>query len=514
MSRPLALMTVGLLATALAGCADDSPAPSAASTSGRYDGDGRLVEGRMRNVARPNVVLICLDTVRADAVEARGDAPPVMPALAAFCKDNTRFVDASAPASWTMPCVTTTLCGLSPEHHGVQGNGRADAVVRSVAMLAEYLKGAGYATTALTGGGWILEQFGFAQGFDQFTRYDALTIEDGGKRLDEFVSTVDRTKPWFLFVHSYEAHDPYGPKRPPVGADDPAKVAEVNAYVDRFRAGLAKASTGELPDGIDGGDLLVRWRAEPITFFALSSPRVGREVVERVAHRWAETVLPTDPRRATIETTLHKAYDGGLQRVDEGFRRLLDRLKPVTPPASTVVIVTTDHGEAFGEHGTLGHGRFLYDELTRVLMAIKAPGRVPAGAIHGSVTLADVVPTVLDLCELPEAKGLDGVSLVALASGKAPGRPTEAEEFHERWDGPTQIPVRAFSVRDDRFKFIATLDTSTGVHVAELFDLSTDPSEKRPLPVAALDARGEPFRAAVARVLARVKAAADGAKGK
>lgn len=453
-------------------------------------------------------MLVCLDTVRADAVEARGDAPPAMPALAAFCGEHTRFVDASAPASWTMPCVTSLLTGLSPEHHGVHGNGNAVGAVGSIAMLAEYLKERGYVTTALTGGGWILEQFGFAQGFDAFARYDALTFEDGGERLDRFVRTVDRTRPWFLFVHSYEAHDPYGVKRPPAGADDPATVARVHAYVDTFRKGVQDPQSGDVPEGVDPVDLLVRWRSEPITFFALSSPRVGRDVVERVVFRWADTKFATDPHRAEIERTLRTRYEDGLRRVDAGFARLMEHLAPISAPESTVVIVTSDHGEAFGEHGVLGHGRYLADVLTRVLIAISAPGRVPTGGVHGGCSLIDVVPTVLELVGLPAAEGLDGASLLPLSKGASHGHPVFAEEYRDHWKDGRAVPRRVASVRGTRAKFVATLDVETGAVTEEVFDLVRDPAEDHPLSAQEAAKFDELDASSLDRVRARVAALA------
>lgn len=487
-------------------CADGEDRPPPSRPSARYDGSGRLLEGNHPQTPRPNVILVCLDTVRADAAEAKGADEPSMKALAAFCARNTRFVDASGPAAWTMPSITTLLTGLSPEHHGCHGAGQSTAIVQSIATLSEYLRGAGYATAAFSGGGWISLDMGFGQGFDAFTRYDTITLEDGGVTLSKWIASVDRAKPYFLFVHSYEAHDPYGRKRPTsAGAEDPAFVANVKAYIEDTRRRIPTPPTDAIPDGLDASELFLRWRTQPLTYFAMSGVP-GRATIDAIVTRYVETRFSTDPRRPELEGKLRDAYIGGLKRVDDGFATLLSKLEPVAPPASTIVVVTSDHGEAFGEQGVIGHGRSLIDVLTRVLIAVRAPGRMPPGAIRGGATHADVVPTILELCGMPVPDGIDGVSLVPMANGRAPGHPVEAEEYRNRIAGTATIEMRLFSVRDEHAKFVATLDTESGRVDEERFDLALDPAEANPLSVGDLSARGAAFVAAVTKTRARIAA--------
>jgi arylsulfatase A-like enzyme len=171
-----------------------------------------------------------------------------------------------------------------------------------------------------------------------------------------------------------------------------------------------------------------------------------------------------------------------------------------------VRIVVADHGEEFGEHGNLLHARRLYDELVRVPLVVSAPGRLPAGVVGGSCSLADVAPTVLELAGVAPAGPLDGRSLLALGAGRAQGRPVTGEE--ERWVPTTtggEQRLRVFSVRTELAKYVLTVDQKTnGVVAEELYDLVADPAERRSLPLEGLDRPGPDFCRAVAAVRARV----------
>ena len=134
--RLLPLLSLTLLAALLlvpAGCGGGTPPRPDGVRRGRYDANGRLVDGTRSRAALPNVVLVVLDTLRADAVRGRDGAPPIMGALAAWARGSTDFVDASAPAAWTAPSVTTLLTGLQPSDHGVQGHIAASPLPPSVA---------------------------------------------------------------------------------------------------------------------------------------------------------------------------------------------------------------------------------------------------------------------------------------------------------------------------------------------------------------------------------------------
>ncbi len=225
--RHAALLALTALVLVPAGCGGDDAPPTDGVRRGRYDASGRLVEGTRSRAALPNVVVLVLDTLRADAVRGRAGAPPTMPRLAAWAEGCVDFVDASAPAAWTAPSVTSMLTGLMPSDHGVQGHIAASPLAPSITTLAEILAAAGYATAALTGGGWVSRAMGHGQGFDKFI--EAWHTGDPRKALQRTLADHPRERPLFLLLHTYEAHDPYGRKDPPEGHDDPARVAAANA---------------------------------------------------------------------------------------------------------------------------------------------------------------------------------------------------------------------------------------------------------------------------------------------
>lgn len=493
-------LTLAVLAGVVGSCADDGDAPRP-KTTGRYDGTGRLLDGTISANAKPNVVLICLDTVREDVIRAHGDAPPAMPALAAFCDANTRFPDASGPASWTAPSVSSLLTGLKPVNHGVKGPNLAWPLVGSVATLAEYLKSAGYTTGAFTGGGWVSDEMGLGQGFD--TMRTGFGLADPARHLERWMNGLDGTRPFFLFVHTYEAHDPYGRKIPPEGNDDPARVAEARAYAESILTNLPKEDGPDLPPAIDGRELLLRWRSDPLAVQALVG-KVGRERMSGLVIQYTFKDHPLDPRHAEVEEELRARYVRGLARVDAGFSTLLARLDERLGAAPTIYVVVTDHGESFGENGVLGHGRWLTDVLTRVILTFRAPGRLPKGLVPGGASLTDVVPTVLDLCGMPLPEGLDGRSLVARARGEKGGYPVEAEEYRLMFGPGGSYVLRTASVRTPRAKFLGTRNPNETTNVEQLFDLVADPAEDHPLPATDLARFGADFAASVERTRKRL----------
>jgi arylsulfatase A-like enzyme len=482
-----------------AGCGGDGPAGKAPAAEARYDATGALLSGSRRAIARPNVVLICLDTLRADAIESVGGAPPAMPKLAALAAGATRFRDSASSASWTAPSIATMLTSLWPWRHGVQGHFNSPPLVPSVTTLAEILRAAGYATYAMTGGGFVSDSMGLGQGFDDLR--EDWSVDDPHGRLQRRVSTLDRAKPFFLFLHTYDAHEPYGRKYPPEGHDDPARVAAVNAYVKSLQARMPEPES-EAPRE-EGRTLLLALRTDPLMQQALFA-RFGRERMQRACFVYDRMVYPTSPDRRELDATLRARYAAGLARLDDGLAGVLARLEAALPK-DTVWIVTTDHGEAFGEHVNLGHGRYLYDELSRTILFVKAPGRLPAGEVRGSCGLVDVLPTVLDLAGLPSSPDFDGRSLLTLARGQGTGHAILAEEVRRDYEASHHTELRLASARTRRGKWIATWKPADRSVEEEVYDLEADPAESKRLGADAVAGLGADFEAAVAAMRARMK---------
>jgi arylsulfatase A-like enzyme len=416
-----------------------------------------------------------------------------MPALAALAARATRFADASASAAWTAPSVTTLLTGFVPARHGTHANvGTSKAIPEAIATLAEYLRSAGYATAACTGGGFVSEQTRLEQGFDTFE--PNWTLSDATGALGRWIAARDRSRPSFLFLHTYDAHDPYGEKPP---RPTPEEAKRVRAFVDELRA--HRDRTGEFPPE-RLREMLIGYRSDPLTALGLVTA-FTRQTVHAAIVGYDMDVFATSAERAETVRLLRERYLAGLRLVDENLQRVLARLDEAALGPETILVVTTDHGESFGEHDNLGHGRWLYDELARAVLLVFAPSRMPlATAVRGSCGLVDVVPTVLDLVGLPPPGDLDGRSLLPLANGRAPGHAVLADEHRMvRRSDRARVPVRLVSARTERAKWIGTWNSDDGSFSEVVYDLEADPREKVPLPAEDLSRFGPALEEGVRR---------------
>ncbi len=345
-----------------------------------------------------NLLLVTIDTLRADAVGAYGSASARTPALDALAADGARFDNAFAPTPITLPSHASLLTGLYPPGHGARHNGIAAR--GDVPTLALACEKAGFRTAAFVSAFPLDRRFGLARGFarygDRFPRGPdtrPLNERPGSSTVDEAIEWLETSLKagatrFFLWVHLFEPHAPYG------------------------------------------------------------NPRDGRPARDRYADEVAEA--------------------------DRQVARLLEALGPAR--SATLVIAAGDHGEAFGEHGEIGHSIFVYDTTLRIPLLMAGPG-VRRGAIAEPVSLVDVAPTALARLGLP-AFDTDGVDV--LSANLNAGRALYAESFAPLLDfGWSALR----SIRRDGWKYIAAPRP-------ELFNVAQDPGE------ATDRAREEPARAA------------------
>jgi len=356
------------------------------------DGDAPLVLGAPLvtlvgpRASGPNVVLVSLDTLRADHVGAYGAAHPT-PTLDRLARRGLLCRDASAPAPYTLPSHATLLTGQQPSVHGVVAHDRRLSPARSTS-LAEVLAGAGYATRAFTSGGFVSAEFGLDRGFDGFSQIDplrereshyfrTLTKRRGAPTAERLLAEqgFDGVQAWlrahrderfFLFLHTYTVHDYDAPER----------------YLPCAALGCKRPQVA----------LSTRTKEQAAAF--------------------------TPEMRAHV---LH-LYDAALRYTDERLGTLLATLDGLQLGANTLVLVTADHGEEFFEHGALQHGRTLYEELLSVPLILAGPG-VPARELARPAMLADAAPTLLARLglALEHAQGVD------LLGADWPRRPIWAE---------------------------------------------------------------------------------------
>ena len=437
--RLLIALAVVALPAALAGCRRGDPeSPRAVATESA--------------VERPNVVLISVDTLRADHLGAYGYARPTSPNVDALARRGVTFERATSPSSWTLPAHASLLSGVSPYRHGAISG--ASRIRDDVPLLAELMRAQGYHTAAFVNAPFVSRAFGFARGFERFDQRFEQRRRDFAQRREAILDAVARLEPpFFLFLHYMDVHTPY---RPP---------AEFNRFAKDRRSSEVLRDLG-VKSVLD---------------------------LQHAARRGPLGMSAADRDR------LIDLYDGEILALDAHLGELLRRLNERFP--DTVVVLTADHGEEFLEHGGFGHGDTLYEEVLHVPLIVAGPD-VPGGArVPVVVSLVDVVPTLLERVGAPVPAGLDGRSLVAeLGSGDdAAAAHADARILALH----TASHDGTLSLRGVR-SGVRKLLRDDGKGTRELYDLASDPRELRSLAPAVGDARLE-------QALATLGVAAPGA---
>lgn len=317
--------------------------------------------------ARHNVILICLDTVRADHLGAYGYEKNVTtPGLDSLADRSTLFSDVSANSGWTKPSVPTYMTGLYPVQHGVyEGNSRdsageehSDVLPASALTIAEVFQEAGYSTAAFVRNAQIRKGQGIEQGFDIY-QDGAGDAKDIRWRALDWLDQRDEERPFFLYLHLLDAHFPY-----PVPDEYGALFSSMEA-ISLFRT------------------------------------KEWKELRERVND--GEQVLTQEQLDALIAL-----YDGALRYIDDQLMLLMQGLDQRGLAGDTVISIISDHGEEFLEHGKIGHGHGLHEELLSVPWILHVPGREPE-VIETPVSLVDLFPTLLHAADLPVVVDCEGV---------------------------------------------------------------------------------------------------------
>lgn len=370
-----------------------------------------------------NVVLISIDTLRPDMLGSYGYPRPTSPTLDRLAAEGVLFENATAPAPWTLPSQLSLLTGRYPSRHGVKDYGRSLPV--HVATLAEILWQQGYKTAGIVNARNMRARYGFARGFEMF-RVHTTGREIGaepsgvGDVASDWLGAEARD-PFFLFLHFYDVHSGY---------------RSLPRYERRFvepYAGRYTGTTGQLT--------------------AIREGRVPPPGPEDVRH-------------------LEDLYVSSIRQIDDVVAGLLGRLEALDLTRNTLVIVTSDHGEEFLEHGSVLHGRTQYDEVLRVPLLVRGPG-VPAGLrLSEPGSLIDVVPTILGLLGVSAPPGLDGEDLSRIWRDGSGAFLRDRFLFAEA-DWRNRIPDATRSVRYREFKLV--YDRSNGE--ARLFHLTHDPAE-------------------------------------
>lgn len=397
---------------------------------------------RRRGELPPNVVLVSIDTLRADHLSLYGYDRETSPHLTAWARSHALvFEKVIAASPWTLPSHVSLFTGLDVLGHGVNF---ADTVPPALTMLAEELHQIGYATAAVTGGGYLNPRYGFAQGFDTY-RYALLQHAEHEVRggVDQALAWLAKTerRPFFLFLHTYEVHSPFRARSP---------------YYDDFAS-----------DGSQKGPVTAV--SVPISASSLYHHR------KRLVRLKGGQTLEEETVDASELPEVRARYDSGIAYMDSEIARLLSYLQTSHLDRDTLFILTSDHGEALGERELAGHA-YLYDFNLLVPLIVGLPqGREGGRRISHQVRLIDVAPTVLDFAGRKPGP-VDGVSLKTLIDDPDAQFPQEAWSYAASSNYGLSLRLA------DRLKYIYN---DTAWHPArgleELYDLRADVAEEHSL---------------------------------
>jgi arylsulfatase A-like enzyme len=420
------LAPVVLLAALLGGCSGDGTPPAEIAET-------------VDLANRPNIVLISVDTLRPDRLACYGHDRPTSPVMDRLAREGTLFENVVSSTSWTLPAHSAMFTGLVDSVHGcLETDTRLDD---SRHTLAERLASAGYETVGIYSGPLLHPVFGLSQGFDHYidctglAQHTMSALQTGNKLDNEVVRQASATtitnptvsnatrdwlnrndkKPFFMFIHMWDVHYLYIPPPPYDTLFDP-----------------------DYQGTMDGRN-----------FFAAE--------------------LDPGMPKADLEHVL-ALYDGEIAWTDLFVGYILAELQRLGLDESTVVMLLSDHGEEFYEHGLRGHRLTLFEESIRIPLIVRWPGHVPAGRqLKSQVAMVDIMPTLLDLAGVPAGEDVMGRSLVPFFEGNTlPEGPAAVSELFSLGN-----QLRSF--RRNHRKMIANEEIQRQIFI----DLVSDPGEQQ-----------------------------------
>lgn len=368
-----------------------------------------------------NVIVYLVDTLRADRLKPYNRKTRVQtPGMSRFVETAAVLTNARSQENWTKPSVATLLSSLLPWEHNTFGD--ATVLPNSVQVLPELLQQQGYFTAGFIANGYVSDKFGFKRGFTTYHNY----IREGRRSVAQSVASdvldwLDarpQDKPFFLYVHTIDAHVPYQPPRDYLELYDSSKNYEGPINFQKNSALLDAIKLGRLP----------------------------------VATRDRERLL--------------SLYDASVSYHDVYFNVIMNGLEQRGLDDDTMVVVTADHGEEFWDHGSVGHGHSLFDELLHVPLLMRVPGVTHAGdRVRTNVGLVDVAPTILDALGIEPPETMTGKSFLPELLGNVADAPrATVSGFME---GQRSLAL-------GRYKLVQHEFTQSS-----LYDTRTDPKESR-----------------------------------
>lgn len=374
-----------------------------------------------------NIVLVSIDTLRADHLSCYGYGRNTSPCIDEFSQRCVLFTDAFSTSSWTVPAHASLFTGMYASRLGLVQSPQPGTLPEEIKTLAEILNQVGYDTAGFHGGGYVSANFGFNRGFSIY--------KSNGSRFENNLRDCfgwlerHRKAPFFLFLHGFNCHVPFNPPR----------------KFDIYSKGMR------------------------------STYNTNRKSI----YAW-ETLK----NKEDLEFIIAK-YDGEIKYTDFLIKKIIKKLERSRLIEKTIIIITSDHGEEFMEHGQLGHIRTLYEELIHIPLLMYIPFIDSGRKIDNVVSLADIPMTVLEIlgtqCEhIPDGRSLfpliktgihDSTSFVISETGKDPNKSIGHLPPRLGYDVPEFIRC----VRTNEWKLILDKDNSP----IELYCVSKDPEEKK-----------------------------------
>ena len=319
-----------------------------------------------------NVVLVSIDSLRSDHLDAYGYHRNTAPTISELARHGVLFRNNSSVTSWTLPGHMSMLTGRSLLGHGVIFDDRS--LPTEVPTLAQSLQSAGYKTGAVVSAPYVEARYGFDRGFDDYDdetisfatngeSYKTVTAPLLQKTAASWLArNASEENPFFLFLHYWDVHYDYAPGAPYDTMFDPDYDGDIDGREFYFNP--------EVHPGMDRRDL----------------------------------------------DHLLALYDGEIRLVDDHLAKLRTTLKELGVADNTVIVITSDHGEEFFEHGGKGHHKTLFDEVTRVPLVLYVPGLYPTRpVVKMETSIVDIMPTLLSLLGIPLPPGMDGADLSSVA---------------------------------------------------------------------------------------------------
>lgn len=393
---------------------------------------------------RPSIIVINVDTLRADFLGSYGFRGDVSRNLDRLAEQSFRFTNCYSQAPWTKPSVATLFTSLHPEVHGLTDHEgaywgdetrsfKSGVLGEEAWTLAEALRDEGFATAAFVANPWLNSAYGFSQGFEHYDQEGMLfraTLDDLAREALRWLDGRQRSAPFFLYLHPMDVHAPYDAPR-----------ADFNAL---RRSSDVRSAIKLEPDRIPD----MRWSNLE------TRPKWAGDELRRTVEYW------------------RARYASGVRAFDRRLGNFLEALEQRGLLDEVLLIVTSDHGEELYEHGGWSHGRSLYRHQLHVPLLVRLPGgRQGGSAPRLFFDQLDLMPTLLSMAGGEIGARAQGQDLSAVFAGRNPSR--EAQSFA----GANQAGPGWHALTTAKYKLIVNVRDES----EELFDLVSDPQEQRNL---------------------------------